>query len=46
MPPYALGSLSDLEHLQILAYLLIESNFVKPEDKFNMDDLANVILSE
>ncbi|UCG55306.1 MAG: hypothetical protein JSV32_03595, partial [Dehalococcoidia bacterium] len=46
MPLDGPGSLSDLMYMRIMAFMLVESGFVQPEDIFNADDLANVILGE
>lgn len=46
MPQSSPGSLPGSTYLQILAFMLIESEFVQPEDVFDSDNLANVILNE
>ena len=45
MPPNAV-SLPNQWYLDILAFMLIESGFVQPEDIINSDDLVNVLLNE
>jgi hypothetical protein len=45
MPQDKPGSLSNLQYLQALAYLLVESNFVQPETIFDESNLANVLLN-
>jgi hypothetical protein len=40
------GSLSNLRSLQILAFMLVESNFIQPEGVFDENNLANVPLNE
>jgi len=45
MPPNAV-SLPIQWYLDILAFMLIESEFVQPEDSVNSDDLVNVLLNE
>jgi cytochrome c len=45
MPQGAPGSLSDLDYLKILAFLLIENSIVQAEAIFDADNLANVPLS-
>lgn len=45
MPPNAV-SLPNQWYLDILAFILIESGFVQPEDIINSDDLVNVLLNE
>ena len=44
MPQSSPGSLSSSAYLQIMAYMLIESGFVQPEDIFDAGNLANVSL--
>jgi len=45
MPQGAPGSLSDLDYLKILAFLLVEDGIVQAEAIFDADNLANVPLS-
>jgi len=40
------GSLSNLRSLQILAFMLVESNFIQSEEVFGENNLANVFLNE
>jgi len=40
------GCLSKLRYQQILAFMLIESNFIQPEAIFDEGNLANVLLNE
>jgi len=46
MPQDAPGQLSDSTYLRILAFLLIEDDFVQSEDIFDAGNLDNVTLSE
>ncbi len=45
MPVTDPGSLSDLQYLRVLAYLLVTSNFVQPEVIFDADNLAAIPIS-
>jgi hypothetical protein len=41
MPQDSPGLLSSSTYLQILAFLLIESDFVQPKDRFDLNDLVD-----
>ena len=41
MPQDSPGLLSSSTYLQILAFILIESDFVQPKDRFNLNDLVD-----
>lgn len=45
MPVTDPGSLSDLQYLRVLAYLLVTSNFVQPEVIFDANNLAAIPIS-
>jgi hypothetical protein len=42
MPVTDPGSLSDLQYLRVLAYLLVTSNFVQPEVIFDENNLSAI----
>jgi len=46
MPQSAPGSLPGSTYQQILAFMLVESEFVQPEDVYDGGNLGNVILGE